>query len=622
LRPRTISLLLAAVLLTAACLAHAQDQAKRVVLPLTLDYSFLRAALVRSWFTGSGGSAVAAQRDDGCTLITLANPRLAPAGGLVMLTVDARVRAGVSLWGGCFDPVDWSGQVELRQRVWVDPASLRLRVATQDSRLLDSQGREAHVAGLVYRLVQENVHAYLDQFTVNLAPPLTDLKTQLPLMARPAVQERLLGWLATLRPAGVTVGSDAVRVSLAMRVSFPRVREEPLPPAPPGPEAVAAFARYWEAWDAYLVRQILSLAGHQLTPGERDQLTTVLLDMRHGFAQALEAGSQDRGLVKRQVLEAWRGLAPILRKYLLKRPGESLYSYLALFTAMDALTVLEELGPAVGLEISREGLMRLAHLLDPQGPPPSLDYGEVEREDLRRLLGLGPPLKRPRTPAAQPRRWEGVSRLWDWLWPRAWAAPPRPGAGEMGSWLPPDRQGLAAYLKRMRAVLEEAAAQALAKGSLASEHHDFFGPMILATAWQESCWRQFVAAGGGPRPLISSNLSSVGVMQVNQRVWRGLYHLPSLRWDVGYNARAGSEIMELYVRRYAVGRLDHGRAKDQNLMARLVYAMYNGGPSQFADFLRRRRQGRLWLSDRLFWEKYQRVREGDFSGLGRCLVGG
>jgi hypothetical protein len=44
----------------------------------------------------------------------------------------------------------------------------------------------------------------------------------------------------------------------------------------------------------------------------------------------------------------------------------------------------------------------------------------------------------------------------------------------------------------------------------------------LATAWQESCWRQFIKKSGRLEPLIS-RAGAVGIMQVNPNVWRGFY---------------------------------------------------------------------------------------------------
>ena len=53
-----------------------------------------------------------------------------------------------------------------------------------------------------------------------------------------------------------------------------------------------------------------------------------------------------------------------------------------------------------------------------------------------------------------------------------------------------------------------------------------------------------------------------------------------------------------------------------------LYAMYNGGPRQLRAFGKRHAKGRLWLSDKLFVQKYEIVKSGDLSGLASCLAGG
>ena len=110
-------------------------------------------------------------------------------------------------------------------------------------------------------------------------------------------------------------------------------------------------------------------------------------------------------------------------------------------------------------------------------------------------------------------------------------------------------------------------------------------------------------------------------MQINQRVWRGLYDIDDLRWDIHYNIRAGCEILELYFTRYALGRMRRGEKIHPNIIARAVYSMYNGGPSQFRKFLRRYKRKRHYRSDRLFYQKYRWVLAGKMNLLAGCLPG-
>ena len=175
-----------------------------------------------------------------------------------------------------------------------------------------------------------------------------------------------------------------------------------------------------------------------------------------------------------------------------------------------------------------------------------------------------------------------------------------------------------AYLKKVRALLRDSAAALIEQQDLAKAHREFFHHLNLATGWQESCWRQFIAKDGRLTYLRSYNGSSVGLMQINERVWRGMYQPENLRWDIAYNARAGAEILLVYLKRYALGRVAGSQLAPAEL-AGAVYAMYNGGPGEFSKYLSRHKRDRLYLSDKLFAEKFAWVLAGNWERAGACL---
>ena len=196
------------------------------------------------------------------------------------------------------------------------------------------------------------------------------------------------------------------------------------------------------------------------------------------------------------------------------------------------------------------------------------------------------------------------------------AAANSPAATEILQWRVP-KKGIEAYLEKVRAVLEKAALKTQLAKHIPAEHQEMFATLIPAMAWQESCYRQFVQKGNKLTYLLSYNNTSVGVMQVNERIWRGIYDQNRLRWDIHYNAMAGAEIAALYLQKYALqgkGQKLHG-----DLLARVVYSMYNGGPGQLAKFLERERKDDHYKSDALFREKLAWVRKGDWQNISRCL---
>ncbi len=611
-----------ALLLALGLAGPAPARTVTVTWPLTLDYPFIRSALVSQVYTLPGERALAAQADGGCTRVELWDPQTGPEGRLVKIGTRVRVRAGVRVLGRCLEPITWEGYIELRQRVSLDPATWELRFHTVDSTLYDRNLEPTVVGGVVWNLVKKRVHAFLDQFTINLAPPVKDLEVQLPLFFTPAKQHQVEGWLESLRPGPVRVEPGAVKVMVRMQVDRPPpFKEEPLGEKRPlGPEAREHFIRYWEAWDAYLVHQVLSLAGRPLSRQERTSLLSAILETRHGFLQALKRPRPGRDLVRRQFLRTWSRLAPIFRGQLTDRPSPSLFSYLAYFTASDALAALDALGPALGLDISRQGLVRLARLVDRYRRYPSLEYSYRVNDALRSLLDLGPPLPLS-GPAPAGEAIPSPPSPLGWLIPSAWAGEAPPPALRLRPWLPP-RGDSGPYLERLRRLLAGAVQKTLARKELAPGRQEWFQTLVRATAWQESCWRQFHRRGGKTTYLRSYNRSSVGLMQINERIWRGIYQPYSLRWDIAYNARAGCQILALYTTRYALAKArPKGRPPSPRFLAQLVYALYNGGPRQLRKFPRRLRQGHLFLSDRLFLQKYLWVSQGDYRNIHRCLGG-
>ena len=87
------------------------------------------------------------------------------------------------------------------------------------------------------------------------------------------------------------------------------------------------------------------------------------------------------------------------------------------------------------------------------------------------------------------------------------------------------------YLDRIKAALKKASEDASARGKIDPKYQALFRRLVFSTAWQESCWRQFLRKGGKVSPIVSYNQSSVGLMQINIRVWRGIYRPESLLWN-------------------------------------------------------------------------------------------
>ena len=608
----------------------AANDTRTVEIPLTFDFPLVRSMLKDALYTSPGGK-VLLQDQDGCTSIELSDPEVFPAGMSLGIKSKIRFEIGFRIGGTCFHLLIWAGEIEILQKLWLDKNDWQIKFETEDSFIYDRNHKRPFFASMFWDHVKPYLHSDMDKMKIDLSSTANELRTLFPLFFSEEQRLQVESWLSTLRPGEVTIGPDAVKSKLMMDVTAA--------PATVGareisPSEIERLSRDWETWDAFFVYEIQTLIGQPLEQMERAEILDTLLSMRYTFTQALTENSLTRDLIRRQFTESWDRVAKILRKYLLQETSPSLLRHIAFFTATDALAVVDKLGSAIGMEMTPEGLRRLASLLGEEGKETELGYTYELDPRLRDLLGLGPPLSEngPSFDAEGfeiPKRWEEETPSHkDSLWPRSWfrlasasartpATPP-----ELRQWIPPEsREALPQYLSRVHEILKAAAEERISKNPQNSKYQSLYRVLIPATAWQESCWRQLVKKRAKVTYLLSYNRTSVGLMQINERVWRGLYRRESLRWNIRYNARAGAEILDLYMRDYAISQMQAQGLTDEALLGRAVYSMYNAGPDELQRFMKRYRTNAPDRIDRLFKEKYEMTQNAEFDQIALCLIG-
>ena len=113
---------------------------------------------------------------------------------------------------------------------------------------------------------------------------------------------------------------------------------------------------------------------------------------------------------------------------------------------------------------------------------------------------------------------------------------------------------------------------------------------------------------------------SVGIMQINQKVWRGFYDVERLRWDTAYNIRAGAQILARYVKDYAIPYAE--KSGDPKSIPRAAYAVYNGGPRAVGRFAKAKPHPREARVDDKLWSLYEGIAAGSQVDLASCGVKG
>ena len=918
------------LMLALVCSGIRASAAQTVKLPITIDYGLLQTLILRNAYTEAKQSVTLLNKGNGCLFLALSKPVVSEANGLIRFETRVVAHAGTPLGDSCVVPVSWQGYLVLYQRPVIDGRTWKLSFKTTSSTLLDMNRRPAKIAEVVWTLIKSQVFSYLESIAIDLAPPVNDLKTFLLPLFPQGMQQQTQAMLQSLRVGEARVTPKAIIVDLLADVrEVYKAGEAPSTEALSG-KALDDMVGVWEQWDAMLSFMVSLMSRDVLKEEERQTLMDVLLETRYAFVEGLGSRNLPHDFVREQFVRAWRRLSPIFRNHLGQNTDDQTLGYLSFFTAADALSVLDGLGPTFGIEMSRDGLIRMARMLTsdqsilsyssgvnldlrkvfqlmptlqvekieppedtadrpvdqgqqappddrskvgipgvqpepsirktlpdqgvktipakpveqdikpgdltqprnevkPQGGgkdgesqltgpnkegelgrlidqikqgardeggksgtpvvPPELsiektppDQGvktipakPVEQDikpgdltqprnevkpqgggkdgesqltgpnkegELGRLIDQikqgardeggksgtpvvpqGEPI--PKTPADQgvqavpdkpverdidvdkafkqqeqnapqenatspagkgnqgglidsgkiapsPDQTKEDSRpelkyqdekpvepdsdtidpfniqdkpldkggkeqsvdpkdkqtsavhpplgamIWDFLFPPAYA-------GDLAKydilrWKVPE-SGVDQYVKKVEEVLNKTSQAVLGRGEFPASLHGMFHSMILAMAWQESCFRQFIEKDHKLTYVLSYNNTSVGLMQVNERVWRGIYDRERLRWDIEYNAAAGNEIAALYLQKYALRDRKVAQKLEPATIARLVYAMYNGGPGQYHDFLERLRKGKMLSSDDVFLEKYSLVTSGNGEKLSQCLTG-
>ncbi|MDH3688517.1 MAG: lytic transglycosylase domain-containing protein [Gammaproteobacteria bacterium] len=577
---------------------------------LHLDNEFLRQLFITQVYTSSDESIRVFDDGKECNYLAISQPRVeAKQDGIHILSIG-QAKAGTPILSKCVAVLNWDGFVEVIQQPELLDSHI-IRLQTSDSHIYGTDMEKHLGTGKVWDWIKGYVHPHLDAVAVDLNPALDDLRFLFPLVVPSDDSERVQRLLDSLTLSDVRLQDDGLAATLSFELEETIAAAESVAESALSPEELAQWEMVWRGWDSFLTFIVKNAAAstgqHQL----RAELFDVLLKARHDLIEVLSVPRRPGpDPVRKLFVDTWKRLAPVLRHLSGDLPGESAMRYLSLITAAEALRAIDELGPDTGLEISLDGLRRMARILAPDSTEDPLIYDLEVDPELRELFDFGPPLSPPRPNP-------DVDTSGSWI-PKIWAAeaPDSALVHRLNTWVP-ERDEIAAYLPLVAELLNHVVDVTLEGPRLEQQYHPLYRPLVLATAWQETCWRQFVKRNEKIVPLRSS-AGAVGIMQVVPQVWRGFYDSTGLHKDIAYNASAGSEILIHYLVDYSLAKGEHQRTGGEDNLVHATYAAYNGGPSHLTRYRKEDTSERLREIDRSFWEKYTEVRDGQELAVARC----
>ena len=597
--------------------APAGLMAATIELPLTLRTALLQQTLAMHINPEPGKPAVLFQEGPYRYLHT-ERPQLNIRNGQPHFSAHIIASFGTNVLGVMPMGMIWSGSIDMTLSPYVDEQwQLRYRIA--DSALYDDAGVKPMMTGLVWDLVKRFLHPRLEKYSLDLSPPQQEIIAFLRACASPAEAAQLDATLNSIAAGVLRVEDTGFVVPLKLTVAE---STEPLPiteqpvEAPLTPVELENFQKALEPWDAFLVFVIKNAGMDFVDAQMREQLFDLLISSRYQLLPILtgevrpDAGDPLRALF----VDAWHDLRLIIEEA--EQRGliqQQAIRYMTFVNAGDALLTLDAAAPNLGMQISSDGLRRLARTLQPSAVEDPLRFDWEVDPVLRDLFKFAPePEPEPESVVLEPSL---SRRLLDFLIPIAYAAEPDLFKS-LDRWVP-QSQELEAYQQLLAKLLQSIVEEELQRGELDARYSVIFQHLVPTTALMESCWRQFVDVHGQVTYL-RSQAGSIGLMQINQNVWRGIYNVERLRWEVAYNTRAGVQILLRYLKQYGITVAE--KSNNPNYAPRATYSVYNAGPKAARRFMKKESTSREKRVDDKFWTIYQGVAAGGNVDLSDCNV--
>ncbi len=599
-----VLLLFSATIMASPVIAETAVISETVRVPIKLDYPVLRQLMQSQLFNTPGNRVEVLQDATGCSTIYLSDPRLHENQKKLQITARVRANIATAVFGDCTPLFNWEGDAKFLTQPVIHPKGRSVRLKIFNVQLFTPQGEM--ITGQVWDLASGQLLSLMNRYEIDLSPTIDKLKTLLPDVLDRRSVTQISKISDSLRVSEIAVAKDGIDVAINLQIDRLPLTQKPA--AILSAKEIEQLEENWQMMDAMVTFAVKRYARETSQQELREALVDILLTARYHLRDALaKPVTRANDPVRHWFIDSWQRLGPILRQISLEKPGQEPMLLVSLLAATDALKILDRLGPSIGLDISANGLRRMGRMLNDQPGVNPLLYKETVDPELRQLFQL----------PDEPESSQSSGFNFD-FWPirSAWAGSTHE---RLKLWVPRKNE-LPEYLPIIHDLLTDTASSTAKTNKLDDSMKKLFQDLVLATAWQESCWRQYVIKNKKIVTLRSST-SDTGLMQMNEPVWRGLYNTQKLRWDTAYNIRAGVEVLHRYLVKYALKRGEHKHTGGLDNLARSTYSAYNGGPDQTSRYRNAKAHAVHKKTDALFWTKYQAVKQGKTMQVAECLGG-
>ncbi|WP_020484769.1 hypothetical protein [Methylomonas sp. MK1] len=368
------------LLLTTGLLLTAQTgMAREINIPVPMEYGLIKSVLVSELYDGPNESVRAWKDGKQCSFLDLDHPQISGEQGQVKIQNNVQARVGTALGGKCMTLIEWSGILQTLQQPTLDASGNVLSFPVTQLNAFDRNGQPLNIAQL-QSLIKKAAEPKLAALKIDLNQSRPDItKTLLPFIAAEDSEE-LHDTINSLRFNQVKADEKGILINVGY--SATNQNTGGLKAAPVLNEAeLKQWRSLWQSWQASLEKNIEKAPIATNADAGRASLRDVLQKAGVAFEQGLTAEYvAENDPVRKFFNSSWDVLAPLLRDASTQLPGNSSLRYVTLIAATDLMYELESIGSPLGLEVSSNGLRKLARSLIAQEFPKGKGKTKAKRK--------------------------------------------------------------------------------------------------------------------------------------------------------------------------------------------------------------------------------------------------
>ncbi|MDD5581145.1 MAG: hypothetical protein PHY16_17985 [Methylobacter sp.] len=331
--------------------------------PVQIDYSLIKKALNAQLYTGKEQTAELWNDRNGCSYLKLSNPTVDGQNGQIRLLNEVKAKFGTGLGGECLTILEWAGVLETFQQPTLDSKRSVLSFPITKASAYDRQGRRLTIDKL-QELIKRFAEPKLASVKVDLNESRRSIEQTLAQFLPKNKVAQVQELLNSLKFDDVNAGKNAIAIKLVLDAPAKIISANPKPAAAFSEAEQKQWEAAWQQWDAFLSTAIKRASDDTGLPELRETLLQILMDSRSAFQAGLKEHDPDSAdPVRVFFTQTWQRLSPVLSAVAKEVPGMQGLRYITFIAATDVLYELENRGAPYGLEISSNGLRRLARLL-------------------------------------------------------------------------------------------------------------------------------------------------------------------------------------------------------------------------------------------------------------------